>query len=129
MSDSPAVMARVRDARGAGWLPRDAADVGTGEANSADGDLTRIQVRAAADGIIRDAVFKVSGSNAAFASASLVTERLHGASVQAAADLEAFVVVAELQLPMERAAAAARAVEAARRAVEDWKQKQAAPRR
>lgn len=130
MNDSPAVLARVRDAKHVGWLPREAEDVGTGEAVSSDGGTTTcIQVRAGADGIISGAVFKVSGSNAAFASASLVTERLQGASVTDAAALEAVVIVAELELPMERAGGAALAVAAARNAVEDWKRKQAASRR
>ena len=46
MHYSPEVLARIRDPKHVGWMPRDAADVGTGEAGSLDrGTLTRIQVR------------------------------------------------------------------------------------
>jgi nitrogen fixation NifU-like protein len=118
-------MARARDRQRAGWLRRDAPDVGTGEAGSIDsGTMTRIQVRIApASRRIEEAVFKVVGDDAAIASASLVTEWLQGAPVDAARDMEGFAIVAELQLPMERAGLAALAVDAARRAVEDWERK------
>jgi NifU-like protein involved in Fe-S cluster formation len=125
MTDSPAVLERVRDSKHAGWLSRDAEDVGTGEAGSIDnGAMTRIQVRIdPASRRIDEAVFNVSGCRAAIVSASLVAERLQGALADAVRDMEAVTVVAELQLPMERASVAALAVEAARRAIEDWEQK------
>ena len=125
MQYSPAVLERLRDPKHVGWMPRDAADVGTGEAGSLErGTLTRIQVRIA-DGSARieEAVFKVFGCSAAIASASLVTERLQGATVAAAELLDPLAVVAELELPVERAGVAALAVEAARHAIEDWKRK------
>jgi iron-sulfur cluster assembly enzyme ISCU, mitochondrial len=119
------VLERVRDPKHVGWLPRDAPDVGTGEAGSLDGGtMTRIQVRVdPRSRRIEEAVFKVSGCGAAIASASLVAERLQGALTDAARDMEAFAIVAELQLPMERASMAALAVDAAHRAVEEWEQK------
>jgi nitrogen fixation protein NifU and related proteins len=122
---SPAVLERVRDPKHVGWMPRDAADVGTGEAGSLErGTMTRIQVRVdAASAHVREAVFKVFGCSAAIASASLVTERLQGATVAAAESMDALTVVAELELPVERAGVAALAVEAARHAIEDWKRK------
>ena len=125
MQYSPAVLERVRDPRHVGWMPRDAADVGTGEAGSLErGTMTRIQVRIGADGSrIEEAVFKVFGCSAAIASASLVTERLQGTTVAAAEAMDAMAVVAELELPVERAGVAALAVEAARHAIEDWKRK------
>lgn len=126
MNYSPAVLERVRNPKHVGWLPRDAPDVGTGEAGAIErGTLTRIQVRVnAASKRIEEAVFKVFGCSAAIASASLVTERLHGASVADAKAFEGLVVVAELQLPMERANVAGLAVEAAVKAIEDWERKQ-----
>jgi NifU-like protein involved in Fe-S cluster formation len=126
MPYSQAVLERVRDPKHVGWLPRDAPDVGTGEAGAIErGTMTRIQVRI--DGATRridEAVFKVFGCSAAIASASLVTERLHGASIQDAKALEGMVIVGELQLPMERANVAGLAVEAAVKAIEDWEKKQ-----
>jgi nitrogen fixation NifU-like protein len=125
MRYSSAVLARVREPKHVGWLPRDAVDVGTGESGSLDeGTLTRIQVRVAADGSrIVEAVFKVFGCSAAIASASLVTEWLQGASPEDAATIEALAIVAELELPVERAGVAALAIDAARRAIDEWKRK------
>ena len=125
MNYSPAVLERVRDPKHVGWLPRDAEDVGTGEAGSMDGGTwTRIQVRInPATQRIDEAVFKVFGCSAAIASASLVTERLHGAIIGAARQMEGMVIVAELQLPIERANVAGLAVQAAIGAIEDWERK------
>ena len=106
-------------------MPRDADNVGTGESGSLDaGTMIRIQVRVdPASARIDEAVFKVFGCSAAIASASLVTERLHGAAIERAAEMEALAIVAELELPVERASVAAQAVEAARHAIQDWKRK------
>ena len=125
MNYSVAVLERVRDPKYVGWLPRDAPDVGTGEAGTLErGTVTRIQVRIdPGTRRISEAVFKVFGCSGAIASASLVAERLHGATVDEARAFEGLAVVAELQLPMERAAVAALAVEAAKAALTDWEQK------
>jgi nitrogen fixation NifU-like protein len=125
MNYSSAVLERVRDPKYVGWLPRDAADVGTGEAGTMEqGTMTRIQVRIdRMTGRVEEAVFRVFGCSAAIASASLVTERLRGATLDHAASVDALMIVAELQLPMERANVAALAVEAARHAIADWEQK------
>ena len=125
MKYSPAVLERVRDPKYVGWMNKDAPDVGTGEAGTLErGTVTRIQVRV--DGgnrRVAEAVFKVFGCSAAIASASLVTERLRGARLDDVRTMESLAVVAELELPIERAAVAALAVEAARHAVEDWERK------
>jgi nitrogen fixation NifU-like protein len=125
MTNSDAVTTRARDRQRAGWMARDAPNVGTGEAGSSDsGTMTRIQVRIdPASRRIEEAVFKVIGSDAAIASASLVAEWLEGAAVDAVGEMEGFAIVAELQLPMERAGVAVIAVEAAQRAVVDWVRK------
>jgi nitrogen fixation protein NifU and related proteins len=126
MRYSPAVLERVRDPKHVGWLPRDAQDVGTGEAGTLErGTMTRIQVRIdPATRRVREAVFKVFGCTAAVASASLVTERLLGAGLDEAREVEPLAVAAELELPVERANVASLAVEAAKNAIEDWERKQ-----
>ena len=124
MNYSPAVLERVRHPKFAGALPRDAADVGTGETGSLDeGTMTRIQIRVGADGRIGEAVFKVFGCSGAIASAGLVAERLTGATVESGRALDAVLVTAELELPIERAHVAALAVRAAQAAIEDWRRK------
>jgi hypothetical protein len=52
-----------------------------------------------------------------------VAERLQGANVSAAGDLDATTVTAELELPIERARVAGMAVRAAQAAVDDWRRK------
>lgn len=125
MNDSPAVLARVRDPKHAGWLNRDAPDVGTGEAGSLErGTMTRIQVRIDRQTQrIEEAVFKAFGGSVTIASASLVAERLHGTSVADAREMEGLMIVAELQLPVEQAHVAGLAVEAAQKAIADWERK------
>ena len=80
MNYSPAVLDRVRDPKFAGALPKDAPDVGTGEAGTLDeGTMARIQLRVdPRRRTFADAWFKVFGCSAAIASASLVTEQLAG---------------------------------------------------
>ena len=109
-----------------GWLPRDAPDVGTGEAATRDKDtIVRIQVRVDRTARrIDEAVFKASGSSVAIACASLTAERLHGATVEDAREMSALAIVAELALPLEQARVASLAVEAAKGAVDDWERKQ-----
>ena len=125
MNYSPAVLDRVRDPKHAGALPREERHVGTGEAGTLDeGTMTRIQVRVDPETFrISDAVFKVFGCSAAIASASLVVERLQGARVTEAQAIEPLSVVAELELPMERAHVAGLAVRAAQSALDDWERK------
>ena len=126
MGYSAAVVERARDPKHAGWLPRDAPDVGTGEATAADGQTAvKIQVRVDRSARrIDEAVFKAFGSDDVIASASLMTERLQGASVETVRDVNALAIVAELALPFERARVATLAVEAAKSAVDDWERKQ-----
>jgi NifU-like protein involved in Fe-S cluster formation len=99
--------------------------VGTGEVGAMDrGTWVRIQVRIdAAARRVDEAVFKVVGSDAAMASASLVTDRLHGASIDQAREMQGLMIVAELQLPIEQAHEAGLAVEAALKALDDWERK------
>ena len=126
MSVSAAVLERVRDPKFEGWLPRDAPDVGTGEAGAAErGTAVRIQVRIdRSTRRIGEAVFKATGGSEAIASASLLVERLRGASLEDARESSSLAIVAELSLPLESAGVAALAVEAAKRAVDEWERKQ-----
>jgi nitrogen fixation NifU-like protein len=125
MKYSTAVLDRVREPKFAGALPREEQHVGTGEAGTLDaGTMTRIQVRIDPTTFrISDAVFKVFGCSAAIASASLVAERLQGARVSDAREIEPLAVAAELELPIERAHVAGLAVRAAQSALDDWERK------
>ena len=93
--------------------------------SDARGTVTRIQLRIdRATGTIGEAVFKVDGAGDAIACASLVAERLSGATIGEARELQALAIVAELSLPLQQANMASLAVEAARHAIEDWERKQ-----
>lgn len=126
MGHSAAVLARARDPKYAGWLPRDAPDVGTGEAETRGQDtVVRIQVRIdRAARRIEEAVFKARGDVVAVACASLVVEQLLGAPVDEAREMSVLAIVAELGLPVEQASVASLAVEAAKGAVDEWERKQ-----
>lgn len=125
MAYSAQVLARVREPKLAGALPKDDPEVGTGEAGSLDGGtLVRIAIHADAGSERIDAArFKVFGCSAAIASASLIAERLEAASLADAERIAADEVAAALDLPADRVHVAGLAVDAARRAVEDWKDK------
>jgi NifU-like protein involved in Fe-S cluster formation len=121
MDYSAEVLARCREPRRAGTLPRDDAAVGTGTAGTLDeGTVTCVQVRVGADGVIADARFKVFGCSAAIASASLVTDRLVGATLDEARRLDVGAVAEPLALAREKWPMAALAVSAARAALDDW---------
>jgi nitrogen fixation NifU-like protein len=109
----------------AGSWPDGDPRVGTGVVGSLDaGTMTRLQVRLAADGDrIEEARFKVFGCSAAIASASLVADRLSGAPLTVAAELDAASLAAALDLPDDKRAMAAQAVTAARAAIDDWRRK------
>jgi NifU-like protein involved in Fe-S cluster formation len=117
MKYSTAVLDRVGALDRAGSLPA-GAGVGVGQAGSLDeGTLVRIWVRAA-DGRIAESRFKVFGCSAAIASASLVAERLEGASVDTGRALRAVDIADALGLPEERRHVADLAVQAARAALD-----------
>ena len=123
MKYSPAVLERVRDPKYVGWLPRDAPDVGTGEAGTLErGTMTRIQVRV--DG--GTATHRRRRCSRCSAAARRLRARawwpngLRGARLDDVRTMESLAMVAELELPIERAGVAALAVEAARHAIEDW---------
>lgn len=129
MGHSPQVLARVREPKRVGALPKDDPDVGTGEAGTLEeGALARISVRIdSASGRIDEARFKVFGCSAAIASASLVSERIEHRPLDEARSLSPTDIASSLALPDERVYVAALAVEAARRAIADWENKSGHP--
>ena len=119
---SAAVLERVKNPQRVGVLP-DSPEVGTGEAGSLDsGTLARIQVRVR-HGRIVEARFKVFGCSAAIAATGLVTEWLEGAGLEEMRHVTAERVIEQLTHPEERAHVAGIAVDAARKAVDDVREK------
>ncbi|MGD9902662.1 MAG: iron-sulfur cluster assembly scaffold protein [Vicinamibacterales bacterium] len=122
---SPEVLRRCREMPRAGGWPEHDPQVGTGAVGSLEaGTLVRLQVRLSDGGrVVDDARFKVFGCSAAIASASLAADRIAGASVTDARSLAADALAEALELPDDKRAMAARAVDAVRAAIEDWERK------
>ncbi len=116
-----AVLARLREPRFAGRLPRGEAGVGTGEASDPDrGELVRVQLRAE-DGRIATACFQAFGCPATIAAASLAAEWAHGRLLPEARALDPDVLAGALELGAARrrsALLAAAALAAAARDLE-----------
>jgi nitrogen fixation protein NifU and related proteins len=118
-SPSPAWLDHLQRPRGAGGWPVGSAGVATGEAgDEADGRLIRLQLHLGRDGRIDAARFKAFGCAATLASASWLTERVPGLTLDAAAEIGAGDVARALELPPERARAPELAVEALHRALD-----------
>lgn len=116
MRYSDEVLKRVRAPQRVGTLPA-GVGVGSGESGTLDsGTVMRIDLRVDGPRIV-EARFKVYGCSAAIASASLVAERLEGASVDQARTLTAAAVVEALQLAPEREDVARMAIAAAHQAL------------
>ncbi len=114
---SAAVLDHYRNPRNPGRLPRDAPDVGTGEAGEPEeGDLVRIQLRADARGRVHDVRFQAFGCTATIASASLATELARGRELAELAAVTADELARRLSLAPERARSAGLAAAALARA-------------
>jgi NifU-like protein involved in Fe-S cluster formation len=116
----PAVLARLRDPRFAGRLPRGEPGVGTGEAGDGErGELVRIQLRVERDGRIARACFQAFGCPATIAAASLAAEWAHGRSLAEAQRLEPEWLAVPLELGAERRRSAVLAADALAAAARD----------
>ncbi len=117
---SPEVLARFREPRNLGSLPRDDPRVGTGQAGEeGTGRLVRVQLRVDAGGVVTEARFKAFGCPATIACASLVTERADGASLHELSCVSGSELVEALRLAPERRDAAEVAVAALLAAADD----------
>jgi nitrogen fixation NifU-like protein len=114
------VLARCQGGPHAGSLPAADPDVGTGAARApAHGDIVRIQVRADAAGLIREARFKSFGCGWTIASASFAAEWMEGRTAVEVKGLSEADIALELELPPDKAHCALLAVQAVRAALDD----------
>ena len=121
---SPELLDHFRAPRNLGSLPRDDADVGTGEAGRPDeGALVRIQVRVGSGDRVIDTRFKAFGCPATIASGSWATTRLRGKPVAEARRLSHEAIARALRLPPDRWGCAELTSRALRAALEDVKRK------
>ena len=124
MAYNDKVIDHYENPRNVGSLDKDDPNVGTGLVGApACGDVMRLQIRVADDGIIEDAKFKTFGCGSAIASSSLVTEWVKGKSVQWAEELKNQAIVEELSLPPVKVHCSVLAEDAIKAAIADWKKK------
>jgi NifU-like protein involved in Fe-S cluster formation len=117
---SAAVLARLREPRFAGRLPRGEPAIGTGEAGDGDrGELVRIQLRVEPGGRIAEACFQAFGCPATIAAASLAAECAQGRPLAEALRLGPERLAVALELGGERRRSAVLAADALAAAARD----------
>ena len=87
------------------------------------GDVMRLQIRVE-DGIIKEAKFKTFGCGSAIASSSLVTEWIHGKTLDEGTTVKNKEIAKHLSLPPVKLHCSMLAEDAVKAAINDYKQKQ-----
>ncbi len=129
MSYSEKVIEHNENPRNVGTLDKEDPNVGTGLVGApACGDVMRLQLRIADNGLIEDAKFKTFGCGSAIASSSLVTEWVKGKSIEDAQKITNQQIAQELSLPPVKIHCSVLAEDAIKAAIEDFRKKQAARR-
>ena len=99
-------------------------NVGTGMVGApACGDVMRLQIKVAEDGLIEDAKFKTYGCGSAIASSSLLTEWVKGKTLTEASMIKNTDIAEELALPPVKNHCSVLAEDAISAAIEDYKSK------
>lgn len=110
-----------------GSLDRKKKSVGSATVGSvACGDLLKFQVEVGPDGTIEKAVFRAFGCGSAIASSAYATELLQGRRVEEAYQLKNTDIAQYLKLPPVKLHCSMLAEEAVKKALDDYKAKNAA---
>ncbi|HJM50614.1 MAG TPA: Fe-S cluster assembly scaffold IscU [Alphaproteobacteria bacterium] len=124
MAYSDELIDHYENPRNIGTLDKDEAEIGTGLVGApACGDVMRLQIKVAEDGIIEDAKFKTFGCGSAIASSSLVTEWVKGKTLDEAAAIKNTDIASHLALPPVKIHCSVLAEDAIKAAVQDYRQK------
>ena len=124
MAYSDELMDHYENPRNIGTLDKDDAGIGTGLVGApACGDVMRLQIQVAEDGIIEDAKFKTFGCGSAIASSSLVTEWVKGKTLDEAASIKNTDIASHLALPPVKIHCSVLAEDAIKAAVQDYRDK------
>jgi nitrogen fixation NifU-like protein len=127
MTYSTKVIEHYENPKNVGTLDKEDPNVGTGLVGApACGDVMRLQIKVADDGVIQDARFKTFGCGSAIASSSLATEWIKGKHVDEAAGIKNSQIAEELNLPPVKIHCSVLAEDAIKSAIEDYKKKKAA---
>ncbi len=129
MAYSDKVIDHAENPRNVGTLDKEDPNVGTGLVGApACGDVMRLQIKVADNGVIEEAKFKTFGCGSAIASSSLATEWLKGRTLDEAETIKNTDIVAELNLPPVKIHCSVLAEDAIKSAIDDYRKKQAARR-
>lgn len=110
--------------RNVGSMDKNEQDVGTGLVGApACGDVMKLQIKVADDGVIEDAKFKTFGCGSAIASSSLVTEWVKGKTLDEATQIKNTEIAEELALPPVKIHCSVLAEDAIKAAVADYRSK------
>ena len=119
------VIDHYENPRNVGKLDKTRADVGTGLVGApACGDVLNLQIQVNDKGVIEKSVFKTFGCGSAIASSSLVTEWLHGKTLDEAKKIKNSDISTELALPPVKIHCSVLAEEAIKAAINDYETKQ-----
>ena len=124
MSYSQKVLDHFENPRNIGSLDKNDIRVGTGLVGApACGDVMKLQLKIAKNGIIEDAKFKTFGCGSAIASSSLITEMVKGKSIEYAQSISNSDIAEELSLPPVKIHCSVLAEDAIKAAIKDYKTK------
>ena len=124
MSYSQKVLDHFENPRNIGSLDKNDIRVGTGLVGApACGDVMKLQLKIAKNGIIEDAKFKTFGCGSAIASSSLITEMVKGKSIEYAQSISNADIAEELSLPPVKIHCSVLAEDAIKAAIKDYRNK------
>jgi Fe-S cluster assembly scaffold IscU len=127
MAYSKQLIDHYENPRNIGSLDKSDSNVGTGLVGApACGDVMKLQIRVADNGVIEDARFKTFGCGSAIASSSLATEWLKGRTLDDAGTIRNTEIAQELALPPVKIHCSMLAEDAIRAAIADYRAKQQA---
>lgn len=111
--------------RNVGSLDRNDPHVGTGMVGTPASEyVMKLQIFVTDEGVISEAKFRTYGCVGAIASSSLLTELIHGVSLEDAENIRNAQIVAELELPQDKIHCSVLAEEVVHAAIEDYRRKQ-----
>ena len=124
MAYSEKVLDHYENPRNVGNFDKEAGNIGTGMVGApACGDVMRLQIQVAKDGVIEDAKFKTYGCGSAIASSSLLTEWVKGKTLDQALEIKNSQIAEELELPPVKVHCSVLAEDAIKAAIADYKSK------
>jgi nitrogen fixation NifU-like protein len=124
MAYSEKVLDHYENPRNVGSFDQSDTQVGTGMVGApACGDVMRLQIKVADNGVIEDARFKTYGCGSAIASSSLLTEWVKGKTLDEALEIKNTAIAEELALPPVKVHCSVLAEDAIRAAIADYSKK------